>query len=541
MIPPFQKDTLHFAHCTLHFLLLLILSACQTTDQTLEQTPSSPPVWPDGFEAVVIPSTSNSMGQKAYFRTAQTPDQPLAVVLHTWSSDYAQIQHNLAQEALERDWNYIHPDFQGPNRQPTACCSPSVIDDIHAAIDYALAHSNANPEAIHILGASGGGYATLCFFMQGQQDIASYSAWVPISDLSAWYYESVGRQNRYADEVKACTDSGDTLNEEYAQSRSPLYMSTPTDKLQASSLNIFAGIHDGYTGSVPISHSLYFYNKMISDHGLTDAYRIPEETINYMIRTRTSPENSTTDRLGNQPVLFQRATQSIRLAIFEGGHEMIDETALDQIFWFENRPRAILTIGDSNGASKTGWVHQLQSLRPKDTFLNYSKSGNTIGFDNLDNPQLNTLRQMDSYLKDASEQLAGVPINEILINLGTNDSKAIFEDNKNEVPAFLTELIQQIQKFPFDQIVPPRITVISPPPYGPDAVLQEKYHGGAARVEQLVPAFKEVARATGSSFIDIHSLLKDDFSNLAPDGVHMKEEGQQQIAQAINEFLAIPR
>ena len=541
MIPPIQKDTLHLARCTLHFLILLVLSACQTTDLPLEKPQPSPPAWPDGFEVVEIPSTSSSEGQKAYFRKAQTPDQPLAVVLHTWSSDYAQIQHNLAEEALERDWNYIHPDFQGPNRQPTACCSPSVINDIHTAINYALTHSDANPEAIHLLGASGGGYATLCFFMQGQQAIASYSAWVPISDLSAWYDESVGRQNRYADEIKACTGSGERLNKAYAQSRSPLYMSTPTDKLQTSTLNIFAGIHDGYTGSVPISHSLYFYNKMVSDHGLSASYRIPEETINYMIRTRTSPEASATDSLGSQSVLFQRATQSMRLAIFEGGHEMIDETALDQIDWYKNRPKTLITIGDSNGASKTGWVNQLQSLRPKDTILNYSKSGNTIGFDNLDNTQLNTLRQIDTYLKDATEKIAGIPVDEILINLGTNDSKAIFEAKKSEVPGLLTALIQQIQKFPFDQIVPPRITVISPPPYGPDAVLQEKYHGGAARVELLVPAFYQVARATGSSFIDIHSLLIDDYSELAPDGVHMAEEGQQRIAHAINEFLAIPR
>ena len=203
----------------------------------------------------------------------------------------------------------------------------------------------------------------------------------------------------------------------------------------------------------------------------------------------------------------------------------------------QNRPRTLFILGDSNGASQTGWVEQLRSLRPEDRILNYSKSGNTIGFDNLDNPELNTLRQINTYLSDAVIQLDGTPIDEVFINLGTNDSKAVFDDLKKEVPLNLVYLVDQIQQFPLQQSIPPRITIISPPPYGPDSVMLEKYHGGAARVKQLLPAFMEVANNTDSHFIDIHTLLKEDYTQLAPDGIHMHAEGQLRIAQAIQTFL----
>ena len=40
-----------------------------------------------------------------------------------------------------------------------------------------------------------------------------------------------------------------------------------------------------------------------------------------------------------------------------------------------NAQRTIVTIGDSNGANEDGWVNQLKSIRPQDSILNYSISG----------------------------------------------------------------------------------------------------------------------------------------------------------------------
>lgn len=200
-------------------------------------------------------------------------------------------------------------------------------------------------------------------------------------------------------------------------------------------------------------------------------------------------------------------------------------------------PRVILAIGDSNGASEEGWVHQLQQLRPRDTIINKSVSGNTIGFDNLDQEGLNTLKNIDRYLEEAMQAAGGRAIDDILIALGTNDSKAVFDERSGEVPANLQQLIRHIRAHPLGGQRPPHITIVTPPPYGPDSLLQAKYVGGDARVQALVPLFKDVADAEGCRFVDIYHPLKPRFRELSPDGVHLVAEGQRLIAERINRSL----
>ena len=529
-------------HSVCNLSLALLIAGCMAANPAIEppSPPMSdePPAWPGGFEVVEIPSPIDSLAQKAYFRRASQTGRPLAVVLHTWTSDYEQRLHSLAEESAARDWNYIHPDFRGHNVHPDACCSVKALADIDQAISFALKESGADPDSVHVLGASGGGYATLCHFAQGRQPVASYSAWAPISDLPAWYSESRGRGNKYADDILGCTDSGEMLEVNEARSRSPIFMPILPDRLASTTLNLFTGIHDGYTGSVPTTHSLRFYNRVLDAHGVDQSRQISGEEMEYMLRTRLSPDETLpADSIGDRAVLFQRSRRNIRLAIFDGGHEMIDYAALDQIRWHQDRPRIIVTIGDSNGAAEDGWVRQLEALRPADTILNYSRSGNTIGFDNLDNPELNTLRHIGGYLRDALERAGNQPIDEILINLGTNDSKAVFDSRRDEVPMNLLYLMYQIRQFPFNQAVPPHITIISPPPYGPDAIMEARYHGGAVRVEALIPQFEQIARSAGAGFIDIHALLKPDYERLSPDGVHMESEGQKRIAETVVKAL----
>ena len=94
-----------------------------------------------------------------------------------------------------------HPDFRGANNKPEATCSTLVLSDIEDAIDFALKHTNADPQEVHIIGVSGGGLATLYAYMNIQYPVKSFSAWVPISDIDAWYWESVGRKQKYADDI----------------------------------------------------------------------------------------------------------------------------------------------------------------------------------------------------------------------------------------------------------------------------------------------------------------------------------------------------
>jgi lysophospholipase L1-like esterase len=191
--------------------------------------------------------------------------------------------------------------------------------------------------------------------------------------------------------------------------------------------------------------------------------------------------------------------------------------------------RNIITIGDSNGAIPEGWVTQLRTLMPKDRIVNFSVSGNTIGFDNLDRPQLNTLKNIDNYLKSAQD--SATSIDYVIFLLGTNDCKACFDKQNDEVSKNLEKLILKVKAYPFKK--QPEIVVVSPPPYGPDSVLIAKYAGSPARVKKLIPLFKQVAKKQKCPFIDIYKPLAPVFMNYSKDGVHLSAKGQMIIAKAI--------
>ncbi len=192
----------------------------------------------------------------------------------------------------------------------------------------------------------------------------------------------------------------------------------------------------------------------------------------------------------------------------------------------------ILVLGDSNGASRRGWVYQLDSLRRgSDNFINYSTGGNTIGFDNLNRETLNTLKNINRYIKNAEDSVR--MIDGILICLGTNDCKAVFDSLQSHVPVSLDKLVQAVRNYPYAAGNMPAIVLITPPPIADDSVLLPKYHGGRARLERLLPAYRIIADKYDCLFVDIFHPLAEDFMLLTEDGIHLNEEGSLRAAEII--------
>ncbi len=496
--------------------------------------------WNDEVKEVSIRSSVDEHEQMAYFYASTGKQkQPLIISLHTWSGDYTQ-NDPLVKQCLLNNWNYIHPDFRGPNWTVQACGSPRVLSDIDDAIQYAISHGNVNMEEIHVVGVSGGGYATLMTFLNTRHKINSFSAWVPISDLESWYYESKGRGNGYADHILKCTSvEPGVLNVVEARKRSPFYMMLPSGLAGRGNLYIYTGIHDGYSGSVPITQSILFYNRLVHALGGSDGDAVPDRDIIEMVTSRMFTSRAYEGYIADRKIHYKRDYRNVQLLLFEGSHEMLPQVAFDHIncCGVEKCNRILLTIGDSNGAATNGWVNQLRTIRTQDVIFNVSRSGNTLGFDNLGLESLNTLRNLNRYLAETSDK-SGKPIDVILINLGTNDCKAIFADRQAEVTENLEKLIRGIRGFKFpNQKLPPEIRIISPPPYGPDDILKPKYHGADSRVRKLIPAFKQIAKEYKCPFLNIYEILKEDFPRFSPDGVHMDAEGQKIIAKAIDEWM----
>lgn len=286
--------------------------------------------WSKDFEIVEIKSSKDNSLQKSYFYKSKSKEpKPLIVSLHTWSGCYNE-NDDLAEICKQKDLNYIHPDFRGENIRIDACCSELALTDIDDAITYAIRNSNVDITKIYVIGASGGGYATLCTFMKSKHSIKMFSAWASISDLIAWYNESKIRNNDFSYNILDCTGSENGLNIEKAKQKSPLYWNTPTEKLQSSKLTIYTGIYDGIQGSVPITHSINFYNKLLTDLKVTDTLNYVSITEKLKLLEKRQPL-AEFGNINNRKIYLKKEYGNLKLLIFEGNHEMLTEFALNEL------------------------------------------------------------------------------------------------------------------------------------------------------------------------------------------------------------------
>jgi lysophospholipase L1-like esterase/esterase/lipase len=519
-------------------ILLCFLTIHISAQENLKWDDTKSKDWPAECKKVAItPTVDGKVQPSIFYQSTGEKSRPLIVSLHTWSGGYDQ-KDTLAWQCVKNNYNYIHPNFRGPNNTYEACGSPLVISDIDDAIDFAIQHANVDTNAIHVIGVSGGGYATLLTYMKSRHNISTFSAWASISNIEKWFYESEGRNNKYAKDIAQATTGKTFSGKNYymdakeAEKRSPMFMPTPVKKRTNSKLYIYEGIHDGYTGSVPITHSLNIYNKIVTDFNSTDKKAlVPMEDIMEMLASQNfvAPQKGT---IRNRIIHYKKTFEDkVKLTIFEGGHEMLTDMVLDHV----KKGKKILAIGDSNGAFDFGWVNQLANLRFDDQVYNTAVSGNTIGFDNLNNKKLNTLRNVNSYLDEAVSQIHG--LDAIVIMLGTNDCKAVFTDSLKKVPENMQTLISKIKAHPAYRKFKPAIFIVSPPPFGPEEMLLEKDHNGEQRIEKLVPEFKEIAKKEDCTFIDNYNQIKGIFKYVTIDGIHLKPEGQKLVATIIDKKI----
>ena len=294
-------------------------------DTTVEKWPTPP------YELIEIPSSADNTLQKAFvYRSTSDKPEPLVVSLHSWSAGYAQ-KDFFREQVLEKNWNYIHPDFRGPNNQPQACASDLVISDIDDAIDYALKNFNVDKERIYVIGGSGGAYAGAASIMKSKHTIRQYSIWNPITDIHAWYYQSKIRNLKYEGDIMLCTDSKNgQLDEEEAKKRSPLYWQTPVEKFSATSVKIYAGIYDGVLGAVPFTHAINFYNKLVSDLNCPDSSKLVSEMEKAMLMEK-GPMLPQAKMLGDRKVVLHKSYQNVELILFEGRHELLANIVLETL------------------------------------------------------------------------------------------------------------------------------------------------------------------------------------------------------------------
>lgn len=196
------------------------------------------------------------------------------------------------------------------------------------------------------------------------------------------------------------------------------------------------------------------------------------------------------------------------------------------------KKRSLLVIGDSNGAAVDGWVYQLQNLRGGGPLVNTSVGGNTIGFNNNDRMELNTLENLTPYLRRGYAEMG--EIDEVLIALGTNDCKTTFTDRQGEIAGNLQAMLTRIRAF-FEERGQdlPRIVLLTPPPIGDDDTVPERYLGAKQCVADFSAELRTIAANEGYCLVDLQQKPGNPVLSHSRDGIHFDAAGYKLLARAV--------
>src|SRR5690606_31810179 len=111
----------------------------------------------------------------------------------------------------------------------------------------------------------------------------------------------------------------------------------PVGRRQGAKLYIYAGIHDGRKGRVPITHSLRIYNRLLAEqrYQVTDTDSISRlahtdkdlngdaEIIILLTKRTLPPAQLSGKELFGRTIYLERHVDNLHLTVFEGGHQQL--------------------------------------------------------------------------------------------------------------------------------------------------------------------------------------------------------------------------
>lgn len=291
----------------------------------------------DGLEERSLTSTADGTEQPLFWLPPSGDhDQPVLVILHSWSSRYT--QHAgipFAQWAQENGWAMVAPEFRGENDDADAVGSALAVQDVADAIDFAVSQEGVDADRVFVVGYSGGGMMALLVAGQHPEKVTAVSAWGPPHDLENFYDFSRRNGLGYWDDIRrAC--GGDPRQEGAArdecETRSP---STYLDVLREHEVPVFIaqGINDPY---VMRNAAADVYNALADPDD-----RLGDEDVDLLRRGRVPGDAAaavtieTHFEARDPDPVFARESGAALLVYFRAGHDMVYGAAAE---WFASDP-----------------------------------------------------------------------------------------------------------------------------------------------------------------------------------------------------------
>lgn len=132
-----------------------------------------------------------------------------------------------------------------------------------------------------------------------------------------------------------------------------------------------------------------------------------------------------------------------------------------------------------------------------------------------------------------------MPLDAIVLALGTNDLKHRFSLTPNDVADSIEVLVRLIQRSEAgDGGAAPKVLVVAPPPLLEVDWFGQMFLGGAEKSKHLGRLFREAAKRSGVAFLDAGALIESS----TVDGIHFESDAHRvlgtEAAKAVQALMA---
>lgn len=126
------------------------------------------------------------------------------------------------------------------------------------------------------------------------------------------------------------------------------------------------------------------------------------------------------------------------------------------------------------------------------------------------------------------------PLDIVVLMLGTNDLKTVFDRTTDEIAESVKGLIEIIKRSSIPNVLIETIVILLSPPLVDESKkdISEKYFGAGIKSKELAQKYEKAAQEFGCGFLDVAQ-----YGSVGADGVHLDADSHKVIGAAIAEKI----